>query len=58
MDSNEFAARTELLKARLYRTALLYLGSENRDVDAVDEAVYQGLFILFICLALQVSLFK
>ncbi|SDH66357.1 hypothetical protein SAMN05443529_11689 [Desulfosporosinus hippei DSM 8344] len=43
MDSNEFAARTELLKARLYRTALLYLGSENRAVGAVDDAVYQGL---------------
>lgn len=43
MDSNEFAARTERLKARLYRTALLYLGSENMAVDAVDEAVYKGL---------------
>jgi RNA polymerase sigma factor (sigma-70 family) len=43
MDSNEFAARTEQLKARLYRTALLYLGSEDIAVDAVDEAVYRGL---------------
>jgi|LSQX01.3.fsa_nt_gb hypothetical protein len=25
MDSNEFAARTERLKSRLYRMALLYL---------------------------------
>lgn len=43
MDIDEFAARTEQLKARLYRTALLYLGSENMAVDAVDEAVYKGL---------------
>ncbi len=43
MDSNEFAARTEHLKSRLYRTALLYLGSESTAVNAVDEAVYRGL---------------
>ncbi len=43
MDFNEFAARTEQLKIRLYRTALLYLGNENAAVDAVDEAVYRGL---------------
>lgn len=43
MDENEFASRTELLKVRLYRMAYLYLGSENMAVDAVDEAVFQGL---------------
>lgn len=43
MDNNEFAARAEQLKARLYRTALLYLGSEAMAVDAVDEAVFRGL---------------
>lgn len=43
MDRNEFAARIELLKARLYRTAYLYLGSEAIALDAVDEAVYKGL---------------
>lgn len=43
MDENEFAARTERLKTRLYRTAYLYLGSENMAVDAVDEAVFLGL---------------
>ena len=42
MDQNEFAARAEELKARLYRTALLYLGGEAPAVDAVDEAVYRG----------------
>jgi RNA polymerase sigma-70 factor (ECF subfamily) len=30
------------VKDRLYRTALLYLGSEAMALDAVDEAVYRG----------------
>ena len=43
MTEQEFASRAEALKARLYRTAYLYLGSEACALDAVDEAVYQGL---------------
>lgn len=43
MDETEFAARTEAVKARLYRTAYLYLGSEADALEAVDEAVYQAL---------------
>lgn len=43
MDANGFAQRIQALKARLYRTALLYLGSEAMALDAVDEAVYRGL---------------
>lgn len=43
MDTREFAARTEAIKARLYRTAYLYLGSEADALEAVDEAVYQAL---------------
>lgn len=43
MDTQEFAARAEAVKARLYRTAYLYLGSEADALDAVDEAVYQAL---------------
>lgn len=43
MDNNEFAARTEAVRARLYRTAYLYLGSEADALEAVDEAVYQAL---------------
>ena len=39
MDKEEFAARTEAVRQRLYRTAYLYLGSE---ADAL-EAVYQAL---------------
>ena len=42
MSEQEFAWQAEALKARLYRTALLYLGSEAAAVDAVDEAVYKG----------------
>lgn len=43
MDKEEFAARTEAVKQRLYRTAYLYLGSEADALEAVDEAVYQAL---------------
>lgn len=39
MTEQEFATRTEALKARLYRTAYLYLGSEAYALDAVDEAI-------------------
>ncbi len=42
MGEQEFLRQAEGLKARLYRTALLYLGSEAAAVDAVDEAVYKG----------------
>ena len=43
MDQMEFAARTEAVKQRLYRTAYLYLGNEADAVEAVDEGVYQAL---------------
>ncbi|OUN06822.1 RNA polymerase subunit sigma-24 [Flavonifractor sp. An92] len=43
MTESDFVARLEPLKARLYRTALLYLGGEAAALDAVDEAVYRGL---------------
>lgn len=43
MDHEEFAARTEQVRQRLYRTAYLYLGSEADALEAVDEAVYQAL---------------
>lgn len=43
MDKNEFVTRTEQIKTRLYRTAFLYLGSENMALDAVDESIYRGL---------------
>ncbi len=43
MDHAEFARRVEDIRARLYRTAFLYLGSEADALEAVDEAVYQAL---------------
>ena len=43
MDHEEFAARTQAIRAWLYRTAYLYLGCEADALEAVDEAVYQAL---------------
>ena len=43
MDHDEFARRVEAIRARLYRTAYLYLGSEADALEAVDEGVYQAL---------------
>ena len=41
MDRDEFARRTEAIRARLYRTAYLYLGSEADALEAVDEAFFE-----------------
>ncbi len=43
MDRQEYAQRADRLKARLYRTALCWLGGEAAALDAVDTAVYKGL---------------
>ena len=43
MNHQEFAIKIEEIRGRLYKTALLYLGSEALALDAVDEAVYKGL---------------
>lgn len=43
MKHDEFAARLEPIRMKLYKTALLYLGSESLALDALDEAVYKGL---------------
>lgn len=43
MEREEFAGRVEIVRGRLYRAALLYLGSEADALEAVDEAVYQAL---------------
>lgn len=42
MTDGEFARRAQLLRIKLYKTALLYLGDEAAAMDAVDEAVYKG----------------
>ena len=43
MDHEEFTSRVEAIRARLYRAAYLYLGSEADALEAVDETVYQAL---------------
>ena len=43
MTNEEFAKRVELVRTKLYKTALTYLGSEALAMDAVDEAVYKAL---------------
>lgn len=43
MNNEEFATRIEKLRTKLYKTALLYLGSEALALDVVDEAIYKGL---------------
>ena len=42
MTELELMDRAQQVKSRLYRTALLYLGSQSAAVDAVDEAVYRA----------------
>lgn len=46
MTESEYVRRAEAIRSRLYRTALLYLGSEAQAVDAVDEAIYRGFLAL------------
>lgn len=43
MNNEEFGKQIENIRLRLYKTALLYLGSEAFALDAVDEAVYKAL---------------
>ena len=43
MKHSEFAARLEPIRPQLFKTAMLYLGSESLALDALDEAVYKGL---------------
>lgn len=42
MTEQDYIHGAEKLKQRLYRAAVLYLGSESAAIDAVDEAVYKG----------------
>lgn len=42
MTELEYLERAEGAREKLYRAALLTLGSESAAVDAVDEAVYKG----------------
>ena len=46
MTEQSYLEGADRIKGRLYRTALLYLGSESMAVDAVDEAIYKGYLAL------------
>lgn len=46
MNENDYAERVQRIRAKLYNTAYLYLGSEQEALDCVDEAVYKGLVSL------------
>lgn len=43
MNMHEYASRVEAIQNKLFRTAMLYLGSESAAEEALDEAVYRGL---------------
>lgn len=43
MQEKEFAQRAQKIRGKLYKTAVLYLGSHSQAVDALDEAIYKGL---------------
>ena len=43
MNTEQYAARVEALRPRLYRTAFCYLGRQQDALDVLDEAVYRGL---------------
>ncbi len=43
MDTEEFAAKVEGIRGKLYKTAYIYMGSEHAALDALDEAVYRAL---------------
>lgn len=43
MNTEEFAAKTEGIRGRLYRCAMMYMGNEHDALDALDEAVYRAL---------------
>lgn len=42
MDMETFALRADGCRAKLYKTALLYLGDASAAAEALDEAVYRG----------------
>lgn len=43
MNTEEFAAKVEGIRSKLYKTAYIYMGSEHAALDALDEAVYKAL---------------
>lgn len=42
MKDEEFFARVEKIRAKMYRIAYPYFNSESMTIDIVDEAIYRG----------------
>lgn len=49
MRDEEFAARIEANRNRLYKIAVMYTISASQAVDALDEAIYKALCSLKNC---------
>ena len=43
MNWDEFTARTEAIRSKLYQTAVLYLGNEGAAEEALAETIYKAL---------------
>lgn len=43
MNEEQFSERVEMLRPKLYRTALCYLGNQPDALEVLDESVYRGL---------------
>lgn len=43
MTDNEFATKIESIRGKLYKTAILYMGSHSLALDVLDEAIYKAL---------------
>lgn len=43
MTDDEFAAKTEAARGKLYKTAILYMGSRASAEDVLDEAIFKAL---------------
>lgn len=44
MNSQDFAERVLSIRGKLYKTAVLYMGSHSQAVDVLDEAIYKALY--------------
>lgn len=43
MTNDEFATKIESIRGKLYKTAMLYMGSRALALDVLDEAIYKAL---------------
>jgi len=43
VSNEEFAQHVESIRDKLYKTAMLYMGSHSQAVDVLDEAIYKAL---------------